>query len=53
MSDQESRTRDAIDRTAARWREVNAKGGVQMTHEEARDRVRKARELGDRRREER
>lgn len=48
MSD---KTRDAIDRTAAKYRESAQRSGVTLTQTEARERVEAARERGDRIRE--
>jgi hypothetical protein len=43
--------RESVDRAAKEHREQAAKNGVQVTHEQARERVARAVEQGDRKRE--
>jgi hypothetical protein len=47
LSEAEDRRRRAIDQTAAELRKDAARGGRQMTHEEARDRVVRAQQNRD------
>ena len=50
MSDN-SKTREAISRAATKWRQQHEKAGIPMTQTQAEQRVKAARERGDRIRE--
>jgi hypothetical protein len=52
MKETNEQVRDGIAQTAKRWRELNSKAGNPISHSEALDRVRRAREQGDRKRNE-
>jgi len=46
----ESDVREAQARVAARYREAAARNGVELTHDQARERVAEAQRVGDRKR---